>query len=308
MTSSGEIRRLFITGGTGFFGKSMLDYRLRHPEWPWAKAEWVVLSRSPEQFKSANAALATQPGISFVAGDVRDFAFPGGYFDAIIHAATSAVTTMSDDEMTSVILDGTKHIAEFAMTTGCSKVLFTSSGAVYGPRTALANEEDDCRPFTAYGKGKLEAEKILIESGLEAKIARCFAFVGPHLNRGIHFAIGNFIQNCLDGKPIVINGDGTPLRSYLYADDLVEWLFAILERGESGRPYNVGSDRSVSIRELAETVRAVLDSKSEIVVKGTPVHGSKPSVYVPSIDRAFRELGLISNVGLEEAIIRTAQG
>lgn len=302
MTSSGEIRRLFITGGTGFFGKSMLDYRLRHPEWPWAKAEWVVLSRSPEQFKSANAALATQPGISFVAGDVRDFAFPGGYFDAIIHAATSAVTTMPDDEMTSVMLDGTKHIAEFAMTTGCSKVLFTSSGAVYGPRTAPANEEDDCRPFTAYGKGKLEAEKILIESGLEAKIARCFAFVGPHLNRGIHFAIGNFIQNCLDGNPIVINGDGTPLRSYLYADDLVEWLFAILQRGESGRPYNVGSDHAVSIRELAETVRDAMGSKSEIVVKGTPKVGEEPSVYVPSIERACSELGLEVKVSLEDAI------
>ena len=295
-------KRLFITGGTGFFGKSMLDYRLRHPEWPWAKAEWVVLSRSPEQFKSANAALATQPGISFVAGDVRDFAFPGGYFDAIIHAATSAVTTMSDDEMTSVILDGTKHIAEFAMTTGCSKVLFTSAGAVYGPRTAPANEEDDCRPFTAYGKGKLEAEKILIESGLEAKIARCFAFVGPHLNRGIHFAIGNFIQNCLDGKPIVINGDGTPLRSYLYADDLVEWLFAILERGENGRPYNVGSDCAVSIRELAEIVRNALGSKSEIVVKGTPKVGEEPSVYVPSIERTRSELGLEVKVSLEDAI------
>ena len=302
MTSSDEIRRLFITGGTGFFGKSMLDYRLRHPEWPWAKAEWVVLSRSPEQFKSANAALANQPGISFVAGDVRDFAFPGGYFDAIIHAATSAVTTMSDDEMTSVILDGTKHIAEFAMTTGCSNVLFTSSGAVYGPRTAPANEEDDCRPFTAYGKGKLEAEKILIESGLEAKIARCFAFVGPHLNRGIHFAIGNFIQNCLDGKPIVINGDGTPLRSYLYAEDLVKWLFAILERGQSGRPYNVGSDHAVSIRELAETVRKVMGSNSDIIVKGEPVPGQRPSTYVPIIERAKSELCVNVGKTLEESI------
>lgn len=295
-------KRLFITGGTGFFGKSMLDYRLRHPEWPWAKAEWVVLSRSPEQFKSANAALATQPGISFVAGDVRDFAFPEGHFDAIFHAATSAITTMSDDEMTSVILDGTKHVVEFAKVAGCRKVLFTSSGAVYGPRTAPASEEDDCRPFTAYGKGKLEAEKILIGSGLEAKIARCFAFVGPHLNRGIHYAIGNFIQNCLDGNPIVINGDGTPLRSYLYADDLVEWLFAILERGETGRPYNVGSDRAVSIRELAETVRDVLGSKSEIIVKGTPKADEKPLVYVPSIERACSELGLEVKVSLEEAI------
>ena len=296
------MKRLFITGGTGFFGKSMLDYRLRHPEWPWTKAEWVVLSRTPEHFKVASPALANQPGISFVAGDVRDFAFPEGHFDAIFHAATSAVTTMSDDEMTSVILDGTKHVVEFAKVAGCRKVLFTSSGAVYGSRISPASEEDDSRPVTAYGKGKLEAEKILIESGLEAKIARCFAFVGPHLNRGIHFAIGNFIQNCLDGKPIVINGDGTPLRSYLYADDLVEWLFAILQRGESGRPYNVGSDRAVSIRELAKAVRTVLGSKSEIVVKGTPVPGAKPSVYVPNIDRARNELGLKVKVALEDSI------
>lgn len=302
MTSSGEIRRLFITGGTGFFGKSMLDYRLRHPEWPWAKAEWVVLSRSPEQFKTANPALASQPGILFVAGDVRDFAFPEGHFDTIIHAATSAVATMSDDEMTSVILDGTKHVTEFAMAAGCRKVLFTSSGAVYGPRTAPASEEDDCRPVTAYGKGKLEAEKILIESELEAKIARCFAFVGPHLNRNIHYAIGNFIQNCLDGNPIVINGDGTPLRSYLYADDLVEWLFAILQRGESGRPYNVGSDHAVSIRELAEAVRKVMGSNSDIIVKGAPKVGEEPSVYVPSIERARSELGLEVKVSLEDAI------
>ena len=304
MTDNSKINsyRLFITGGTGFFGKSMLDYRLRHPEWPWAKAEWVVLSRSPEQFKSANAALATQPGISFVAGDVRDFAFPEGHFDAIFHAATNAITTMPDDEMTSVILDGTKHVVEFAKVAGCRKVLFTSSGAVYGPRISPASEEDDSRPVTAYGKGKLEAEKILIESELEAKIARCFSFVGPHLNRNIHYAIGNFIQNCLDGKPIVINGDGTPLRSYLYADDLVEWLFAILERGESGRPYNVGSDCAVSIRELAEAVRDAMRSKSEIVVKGKSVTGARPSVYAPSIDRARNELRLGVKVGLEDAI------
>ena len=99
MTSSDEIRRLFITGGTGFFGKSMLDYRLRHPEWEWAKAEWVVLSRSPERFVASCPRLANQAGVSFVAGDVREFAFPEGRFDAIVHAATSAVTTLSSTSM-----------------------------------------------------------------------------------------------------------------------------------------------------------------------------------------------------------------
>ena len=294
--------RLFITGGTGFFGKSMLDYRLRHPGWRWAKAEWVILSRSPVRFAASWPRLANQPGVSFTAGDVRDFAFPEGRFDAIIHAATSAVTTLPDAEMTSVIMDGARHVADFAKAAGCGTVLFTSSGAVYGPRTAPAGEDDACEPATAYGKGKLAAERLLVDAGLDVKIARCFAFAGPHLNRGIHFAIGNFIQNCLDGKPITINGDGTPLRSYLYADDLVEWLFAILERGGNGRPYNVGSDRAVSIRELAETVRNVLGADVPVEVKGVPVPGAPPSVYVPDVTRAENELGLRVATGLEDAI------
>ena len=299
------MKRLFITGGTGFFGKSMLDYRLRHPEWEWANAEWVVLSRSPEQFVAACPLLAEQAGVSFVAGDVRDFDFPVGRFDAIVHAATSAVTTLADEEMTSVIMDGARRVADFAKAADCQRVLFTSSGAVYGPQFSPVSETSPCAPATAYGKGKLAAEGLLVGAGLDVKVARCFAFVGPYLNRGIHFAIGNFIQDSVDGNPIVINGDGTPLRSYLYADDLVEWLFAILERGEPGRPYNVGSDRAVSIRELAETVRAVLGSKSEIVVKGEPALGAKPSVYVPIVDRAGRELNLKAQVGLEKAILQS---
>ena len=296
------MRRIFITGGTGFFGKSMLDYRLRHSDWEWAKAEWVILSRAPERFAAAFPQLANQPGVSFVAGDVRDFAFPDGHFDAIIHAATSAVTTLSDAEMTSVILDGARHVADFAKAAGCRTILFTSSGAVYGPRITPAREEDACNPATAYGKGKLAAERMLAETGLDVKIARCFAFVGPHLNRRIHYAIGNFIQNCLDGKPIIINGDGTPLRSYLYADDLVEWLFAILDRGEPGRPYNVGSGHALSILELAEVVRSVLGTNNEIIVKGQPEPGMKPSVYVPDIGRACCELGVAVSVPLQDAI------
>ena len=294
--------RLFITGGTGFFGKSMLDYRWRHPAWPWANAEWVILSRSPARFAAAYPQLANQPGVSFVVGDVRDFSFPTGHFDAIIHAATSALTTLSDAEMTSVILDGARHVADFAKVAECDKILFTSSGAVYGPRITPAGEGDECNPTTAYGKGKLAVERMFVDLGFDVKIARCFAFVGPHLNRTIHYAIGNFIQDCLEGMPIIINGDGTPLRSYLYADDLVEWLFTILERGVSGRPYNVGSDHALSILELAERVRGVLGTGNEIIVKGKAEPGAKPSVYVPDIGRAQDELGLSVTVPLDEAI------
>ena len=297
--------RVFVTGGTGFFGKSILDYLKRHPGFR-AGDEWTILSRDPERFQSRNAALLDQNRkIGFVAGDVRDFKAEGRY-DEIIHAATAAVTTMADDEMTSTIVEGTRHVLEFAKSCGAKKILLTSSGAVYGPQAAPVGEDAPCNPVTAYGKGKLEAERMCAASGLDAKIVRCFAFVGPYLNRDIHYAIGNFIRDCLAGEPIVIKGDGTPQRSYLYADDLVEWLFAVLDRGVSGRPYNVGSPEGLSIRDLAERVRAALGANNDIRVLGVPVPGALPSVYVPDVSRAIRELGLRVTVDFADAVRRSS--
>lgn len=298
------MQHIFITGGTGFFGKSILDYRLRHPEFL-ADVELTILSRDPGAFIAANPALANQHGVSFVQGDVRSLnssTFQRPNFSTIIHAATAAVTTLSDDEMYSTIVDGTRHVLEVAKVCGAQRLLFTSSGAIYGLQTETVDETVATNPNTAYGRGKLEAEKLCIDSGIPTKIARCYAFVGPYLNRKIHFAIGNFIQNCLDGKDIIIKGDGTPLRSYLYADDLVEWLFTILEHGEPGRPYNVGSSNGLSIRKIAETVRSALGTKNEIIVQGKPNPNQPPSVYVPITTRAETELNLRVTVPLVDAI------
>ena len=299
------MKRIFVTGGTGFFGKSILDYLRRHPDFR-ADDEWTILSRDPERFQSQNAALLDQDRkIGFVAGDVRDFKAEGCY-DEIIHAATAAVTTLADDEMISTIVEGTRHVLAFAKSCGARKILLTSSGAVYGPQSAPVAEDAPCNPVTAYGKGKLEAERMCVASGLDAKIVRCFAFTGSYLNRDIHYAIGNFIRDCLAGETIVIKGDGTPQRSYLYADDLVEWLFAVLERGASGRPYNVGSPEGLSIRDLAERVRAALGAKNGIRVLGVPVPGTPPSIYVPDVSRARRELGMRITVGFADAVCRSA--
>ena len=296
------MKNILLTGGTGFFGKSILDYCAQRR----CDRHFTLLSR--HGLNRTFALSLRNEGYEFdeIHGDVRSFDVGGRHFDAIIHAAAALNPALSDEEIISSTVDGTRHVIDMAKSISCKTILYTSSGAVYGKRMKSVDENDACNPDTPYGMAKVAAEHILLDSGLDVKIARCFAFVGRHLDRGIYYAIGNFIQNCLDNEPIVIKGDGTPLRSYLYADDLVEWLFAILDRGEPGRPYNVGSPKGLSISELAETVRSALDTQNDIIIQGAPspkpCASRPPPTYVPITSRAESELGLRVTVPLAEAI------
>jgi dTDP-glucose 4,6-dehydratase len=134
------------------------------------------------------------------------------------------------------------------------------------------------------------------------KIARCFAFVGPHLPLDGHFAIGNFIRDALAGKPPQIKGDGTPRRSYLYMADLAVWLWTILFKGANCRPYNVGSDESLGIAEIAAATSAALGSPPPLM----PPPGKPVSHYIPDITRARTELGLGAHYSLAQGIRKTA--
>jgi dTDP-glucose 4,6-dehydratase len=145
------------------------------------------------------------------------------------------------------------------------------------------------------------------DGAVQTKIARCFAFIGPYLPLDDKFAAGNFIRDALAGGPIRVAGDGTPVRSYLYAADLAVWLWTILLRGRAMRPYNVGSSEAITIRALAELIRDTLAPGVRIDVAHAPVQGAPVSRYVPSVERASAELGLVPTVHLREAVARTAR-
>ena len=293
------IKKILLTGGTGFFGKSILDMVKRGYL---SSYEFTILSRDPVKFLNDFPEFADLPKISFISGDVRDFDISGS-FDAMILGATPASTEVSDEEMRSIIIDGTLHSLDIARKCNVGKLLFISSGAVYGRQTVShVPETAPCNPVTAYGIAKLEAENLCFSSGIPAVAARCFAFAGKYLRRDIHFAIGNFIRDALSSTPIIINGDGTPLRSYLYADDLVSWLFNLLEKGECGKAYNVGSDRAVSIAELAHTVAKILAPELEIIVKQKAAPDAVGQPYVPDISRSEIENLSSKTISLETAI------
>ena len=172
------------------------------------------------------------------------------------------------------------------------RFLYVSSGAVYGKQEKeFAEECDPLNPVTLYGKGKMEAEQMCLGSGIPCVIARCFAFVGEYLPKNAHFAIGNFLADLETKRNIRINGDGTPIRSYLYADDLAQWLVALLKNGRAGEAYNVGSEEAFSIRELAETIASRAIPPLTVEVKGIP-SGEKAQRYLPSTEKIRRDLNL----------------
>ncbi len=312
--------RLFITGGTGFFGKWLLEsfsYANRELS---LGATAMVLSRDPRQFLKNMPHLAADGSIKFIQGDVCSFDPPGDSPTHIIHAATETTTRngkLQPLEMLDTVVAGTHRVLELARQCRVRSLLFTSSGAVYGkqpPGLTHVPEDytgapDPLDPDAAYGNGKRYAEHLcaayFAQHGIPVKLVRCFAFVGPHLPQDAHFAVGNFIRDALAGGPIVVNGDGTPFRSYLYAADLAIWLWTILAEGADSRAYNVGSSQAITIADLARKVGE--KTGCSVHICQVPRENVPPLRYVPDVSRASSELNLRPLITLDEALDRTIE-
>lgn len=224
----------------------------------------------------------------------------------VVHGATtSAAETSAGASGLSkfeTVVGGTRALIRALEVRPPRRLLYLSSGIAYGTSYDGALREDSkLAPCTtdsspALGHAKRAAE-FLMSCAAEAwnarlVIARCFAFSGPGLPLNLHYALGNFIAKALAGEPIVINGDGKAVRSYMHLGDMAVWLLEMLTHPmDQDRPsmINVGSDQGISVRRLAELVIERAGTKSHIEVLGNcdvNVSGNKASVYIPCIDRA----------------------
>jgi nucleoside-diphosphate-sugar epimerase len=322
-----EVRSLFITGGTGFFGRSILRRIAAVAQTTgYGPPKVTVLTRSPASFLERYPEFARLSWLTFHAGDILSglSAFPkDGKFTHVLHAAADSTLgpRMASLDRFDQIVTGTRNVLDFAVSIGASRFLLTSSGGVYGAQPATLERipesylgmPDPLSPDNAYSVSKRQAEHLCAlygeKHGLVTVVARCFAFVGPDLPLDAHFAIGNFIRDALDRPEITVNGNGTPLRSYLYQDDLADWLLTLLEKGQPAQAYNVGSDEAISIAELAHLVRDLIAPGKTVRLRG--IAGADTAVrnrYVPDICKARSELGLQVTTPLADAIRLTARG
>lgn len=311
--------RVLVTGATGWFGTWLLDALVALNRAGSLDLRIVALSRRPDAFAERHPELHAAGEIEWLAADVRDPDLAiAGPITHVMHAATEASAKLNveePDRMFDTIVSGTRNLLRAVARYRGVKILLVSSGAVYGvqpPGVARLAEDyrgapDVLDAGNAYAEGKRAAEQLAAiwhaTRGLHITVARCFAFVGPHMPFGAHFAIGNFIRDALEGDEIHIKGDGKPLRSYLYMSDLVVWLLTILIEGRAMRPYNVGAEDALSVAALAARCARAGGRDVRVRIDGDPAGGRH---YVPDTTRARDELGLVVRVPLDDAIGRTA--
>lgn len=292
-----------LLGSSGFVGQSLSS------NWP---KGWVMCPVSSQSRENS-------PGLVWDVTTKCDFK-PD--YSLLIHAATPAsaeLNTFRPEEMFLMNVTAMTNVIEFASRhDNPPVVLFTSSGAVYGDMPPSLERIPEDWPIathsqevsSAYARGKIEAERMLQEATQAGKcvglIARMFAFSGVHLPIDRHFAIGNFIRDAVHSRAITIRSDGSSIRSYMDGTDMASWLLRVIESGTSDEIYHIGSERSISIQDLASVVATRYEQLTnhevsiEILGQSSPLDGV--SRYVPSTAWTRERLGLAETVSLEESI------
>lgn len=308
-------KRLLLTGCTGFFGKWLLA-TLAYLKQTGTELEVIALSRAPEVFLRHYPEYADAPWVRWVKGDVQALSecLRGERFDYAVHAATDTLAGAHANPLLiyDTILSGARNVLDLAVQAGARRVLFTGSGAQYGAlEFGLPVKESSslaCNSLlasSAYAEAKRAQETLASiyaqQHGLEVVLSRCFAFSGPGIALDEHFAIGNFVRDALWRDELVLQSSGNAVRSYLHGSDLAVWLLMLLVRGEAGQAYNVGSDKALSIADLARKVVARIAPEKPVRILGEDGSTQARSYYVPDISKA-RALGLDDWTSLDHSI------
>lgn len=321
-------KSILLTGMTGLFGAPVINFLWRYKVLNGDDAPIWVLTRNANKFR-INYSKQLESGLFVpIEGDIRSFYF-SEVVDYIVHGASVSNEEkffgVEASERFDVIFSGSRHLLELAVKANAKKILFISSGSVYGGgNNHHAPIKESCisapdvinDPEACYSEAKRASELQHIiwsyTNDIEVTIARCFSFVGPLFPLDINYSIGNFIRDVLYSDAIRLTGDGTAVRSFMYTYDLAVWLLCLLVEGGNRSAYNVGSEQSVSILELAEIVNKSLNSKLPIKfserlnnVKGGASGAS--NWYVPDTNKVSEEYGLKAWTSLEEAIKMTVK-
>ncbi len=309
---------ILFLGGTGFFGISFLKFL----EFSYRGEinSLTIVGRNISKLKDSYHLKELNFKINFIKVDIlgKLDSLKNKNYTHIIHAAADStkIDNLNSSQRYDQIVGGTKNVLDLLKNEyPFAKLIYISSGAVYGEMPEGISEfteesykaENFLETDSTYAQSKRLAEGLCLDYyknyGLKISIARCFAFSGEDLPKSVHFAIGNFAKNIIESKPITIKGDGRSVRSYLDQTDLAEWLMIILKKDKFDLSiYNIGSERSISIFDLAVLIKKISNKNIDIKVENSRDKIYKKTIYVPSILKIKSVLKVKEKVTLEESI------
>ena len=300
--------RIMITGGAGFIG-SHLSERLI------AEGHEVVVYDNLITGSTDNIAhLMDHPKFTFVCHNVTQYIEVEGEIDQIYHFASPASPVDYAElpiQTLKVGAHGTHNALGVAKAKG-ARLLLASTSEVYGdplvhpqPETYWGNV-NPIGPRSCYDEAKRFAEAITMayhqHHGVETRIVRIFNTYGPRMRLNDGRAIPNFLTQALKGEPITVYGDGSQTRSFCFVDDLVEGIIRLMN-SDVDTPVNVGNPTELTLLEMAERIKAMTGSESQIV--HMPLPQDDPKIRRPDITKAQTHLDWNPVVSLEAGLART---
>lgn len=313
-------QRLFITGGTGILGAWLLELIKVLNDDHGFNIHVHVFSRHAAAFAKRWPHLGQQRNVSFVEGDIRCFnEFPADT-RFVIHAAALTDRRLLASQPSAVAEVngiGTLRVLRAAnLLEDLQKMVLLSSCLVYGrqPWELLSVDEGfsgalPCNDVGAvYAESKrfaeIAAQSAVSESKLPVVTLRPFALVGPYQSLELPWAVTDFIRDSFRGGPIRIMGDGTTVRSIMYASDFAFWVLSALVNGKPRETYNVGSPHAIDLGSLAHMITQLFSPTVEIRLGvGQATHTKNR--LVPNVQHIQKDLGVTITVPLAQALQRT---
>ena len=302
--------RVVVTGGAGFLGSHLCERLLDDG------CEVIALDNFLTGTPANVEHLIERDGFRLIRADVTDFVHVPGHVDQVMHFASPASPIdylQLPIETLKVGSIGTLHALGLAKEKG-ARFLLASTSETYGDPQVHPQPEtywghvNPVGPRGVYDEAKRYAEAMTMAyrrtHDVDTAIVRIFNTFGPRLRVNDGRAIPAFISQALTGQPITVAGDGQQTRSVCYVDDLVEGIMRLLRSDLEG-PVNIGNPHEVSVLHLAETIKRLTGSDSEITFIERPV--DDPSVRQPDIGLAMRELGWEPKVEFEDGLSRTIE-
>jgi dTDP-glucose 4,6-dehydratase len=302
--------RALITGGAGFIGSHLCERFLADG------ADVICMDNLLTGTPDNIAHLFANPHFTFIQQDVTNYIYVKGPVDAILHFASPAspVDYLELPIQTLKVGSLGTHKALGLAKEKDARFLLASTSECYGdPQVHPQNEDywgnvNPIGPRGVYDEAKRFAEAMTMAyhrtHGVATRIVRIFNTHGPRMRLRDGRVVPNFIAQALRNEPITVYGDGSQTRSFCFVSDLVEGIVRLLRSDYTG-PVNCGNPAEVTILQFAERIKALTNSKSEIVYRPLPV--DDPKQRQPDITRARTLLGWEPKVGLEEGLRHTIE-